>query len=234
MRQALVALALVPLAAACGGREAAPISPAPVATASSPPPTAAAASAPPTTAPPPACPSPQAAASVLVCPSKTRDVTLVQVLEADRARSARPTVVKKGDARERLAPRAPTKEDAAYLETAQAFVCAPHARAESIHVVEVRYGLARTYFDMNRWEESAALFDSIAREGSELAPYAAQLALESLNVLYGTFERADCAPTMRRWISDYLGTMCGGGPSDDRELCATLTKIRAELDARPR
>ena len=109
----------------------------------------------------------------------------------------------------------------------------PASRAP--HVAEVRYGLARTYFELQRWDEAAALFDAIARqEGNDVAPYAAQLALEAVNVLHAHLDRAECLPTLARWVADYQARMCGDRPVDDREYCATLAKIRAEIDTRGR
>ena len=50
----------------------------------------------------------------------------------------------------------------------------------------MKYARARTYFEAQHWEEAAVAFRDVALNHSdhESAPYAAQLWLEALNVLF--------------------------------------------------
>lgn len=102
--------------------------------------------------------------------------------------------------------------------------CAAHARR-----MECRYGVAREWFDLNRYERAAPLFLDIALDpgAGELAIYAAQLGLESLNVL-GTHAdppRPACFDAMLAVVPKLIDNLCTG-MSRDEETCAILERIR--------
>src|SRR5262249_39907401 len=84
-------------------------------------------------------------------------------------------------------------EQTAMVRAFDRYVCAikpaPNDKPAQEQLVEVKYARARTYFEAQHWEEAAVLFRQIALEHSdrEVGMYAAQLYLESANVLQRHF-----------------------------------------------
>ena len=136
---------------------------------------------------------------------------------------------KKDPAKTSVAPRALTPEEAAFVEEAHRFVCTQLPSAER---TEVQHALARTYFEAHHWDEAAALFHENAEiPGAETATYAAQLSLESLNVLGSHMNRPDCFTLLADWTNHYFDTFCGPSlrPANE-ETCVILGKIQVDLN----
>ncbi len=92
-------------------------------------------------------------------------------------------------------------------DTFHRYICAfPDAEEWSL----IAYRRARVYYEANQWAEAATLFEEVVRRstGDELAPFAATLALDSLNALGMVDEsrrpacRAAIASRVERWVED--------------------------------
>ncbi|MCS6899612.1 MAG: hypothetical protein RMJ98_08040 [Myxococcales bacterium] len=100
--------------------------------------------------------------------------------------------------------------------------------------VEVKYARARTYFEARHWEEAALGFRDIAMNHAdhESGIYAAQLYLESLNILGASSEnpRPGCFDEMAEAVPKFLSLYCEGGKaSKNQEQCTLLTKIQCDI-----
>jgi len=100
---------------------------------------------------------------------------------------------------------------------------------------EVKYARARTYFETQHWEEAALAFRDVALNNSdkEVGIYAAQLYLESLNVI-GTHSepaRPSCYDDMATDVPQFIKLYCEGGKAkENEEQCATLFKIQRDIE----
>lgn len=101
--------------------------------------------------------------------------------------------------------------------------------------VEVKYARARTYFETRRWEEAALGFRDVALNHSdkEVGIYAAQLYLESLNVL-GTHSqpaRPSCYEDMATDVPQFIKLYCEGAKrSENEEQCSVLFRIQRDIE----
>ncbi|NRA35628.1 MAG: hypothetical protein HRU17_20065 [Polyangiaceae bacterium] len=100
--------------------------------------------------------------------------------------------------------------------------------------VEVKYARARTYFEAQHWEEAAVAFRDIAINHSdqEASLFAAQLYLESLNVLGAKAEppRPTCFDDMAGDVPVFLKLFCEGSKfEDNKEQCELLTRIQCDI-----
>ena len=99
--------------------------------------------------------------------------------------------------------------------------------------VEVKYARARTYFEEHYWEESATGFKDIALNHSDhdSGIYAAQLYLESLNVLGATANRSSCYDEMGESVPQIIKLYCEGGKAaKNADQCNTLQKIQSDIE----
>jgi tetratricopeptide (TPR) repeat protein len=99
---------------------------------------------------------------------------------------------------------------------------------------EVKYARARTYFESHYWEEAAEGFKDIALNHADLDSgiYAAQLYLESLNILGGSSEqpRPACFDEMGEAVPKFLQLYCEGGKAaKNPDQCTMLTKIQCDI-----
>lgn len=100
---------------------------------------------------------------------------------------------------------------------------------------EVKYARARTYFESQHWEEAAEAFRDVALNHSdkEVGIYAAQLYLESLNVL-GTHSepaRPSCYDNMATDVPQFVKLYCEGGKAkENEEQCGILFKIQRDIE----
>jgi tetratricopeptide (TPR) repeat protein len=99
---------------------------------------------------------------------------------------------------------------------------------------EVKYARARTYFESHYWEEAAEAFKDIALNHPDLDSgiYAAQLYLESLNILGGSSEqpRPACFDEMGDAVPKFLALYCEGGKAaKNPDQCTMLTKIQCDI-----
>lgn len=101
-------------------------------------------------------------------------------------------------------------------------------------LVEVKYARARTFFEAQRWEEAALAFRDVAVNHSDrdVGIYAAQLYLESLNVLGSHSEppKPSCFEKMADDVPLFIQLYCQGDKfSKNEEQCTTLTKIQCDI-----
>ncbi|HEY2406370.1 MAG TPA: tetratricopeptide repeat protein [Polyangiaceae bacterium] len=100
--------------------------------------------------------------------------------------------------------------------------------------VEVKYARARTYYEAQHWEEAALAFKEVALEHSDkdAGIYAAQLYLESINVLGSRAEppRPGCFDDMATAVPQFLDLYCKGSKyEDNKEQCELLTRIKFDI-----
>ena len=100
--------------------------------------------------------------------------------------------------------------------------------------IECKYSVARAYFEAHHFPEAAVVFREVARSGSshELAVFAAQLYLESLNVLGSQAEppRPACYDVMVEDVPVLYASLCGSKPRPaDEEFCSVLTRIEMDI-----
>jgi TolA-binding protein len=101
-------------------------------------------------------------------------------------------------------------------------------------LVEVKYARCRLYFEAQHWEESAACFKEIAYDypDTDSAVYAAQLYLESINVLtfHGLPNRNSCIDDMITDVPKFIDIFCSGDKMQkNEEQCTILTKVQCDI-----
>jgi len=100
--------------------------------------------------------------------------------------------------------------------------------------VEVKYARARTYYEAQHWAEAAIAFRDIALNYSDkdAAVYAAQLYLESINVIGSKSEppRPACFDELTKDVPKFLTTFCSGDKyAQDKENCDLFTRIQCDI-----
>ena len=97
----------------------------------------------------------------------------------------------------------------------------------------MKYARARTYFEAQHWEEAAIGFRDIALNHSDrdVGIYAAQLYLESVNVLGAHFaqDRAASTTWRRTFRSSSSSTAAATRPTKNDEACTSLNKIQVDI-----
>jgi TolA-binding protein len=101
-------------------------------------------------------------------------------------------------------------------------------------LVEVKYFRARTFFELQRWEEAALAFKDVAfnHPDSDLAVPAAQLYLESINVLtwHGNPNRPACLDDMIADVPKFIDSFCSNGKdAKNADVCTTLIKVQCDI-----
>lgn len=129
-------------------------------------------------------------------------------------------------------PREFNAQENGMLRAFQRFVCFVQ---DSEELPQVKYRQARIYYEANHYEEAALLFKDIAwnhRDG-ELAEYAANLYLDSLNVLgtHSTPQRPACFDTLETDVEALKGFYCDTQEHRDRytELCRVVSTLRCDI-----
>jgi len=127
-----------------------------------------------------------------------------------------------------LEPRPFTSSEAQMIPMLQRYLCAAPTGTEE---AEARYRLARTYFQANHWDEAAVVFhDAAGAIRSDVGPYAAQLSLESLNVLGGHFQRPGCIDTLGERARQYHDAYCGPAMrAGNQEMCEILGQVLQDV-----
>jgi hypothetical protein len=97
----------------------------------------------------------------------------------------------------------------------------------------ITYRLARLYYDANAFRTAVVLFDEVARDplAGEVGPYAAQLALDALNVRLRQVDgdaRTDCLQRFGASVDAYAARYCAP-PIQDEDLCAILEQLRQQV-----
>jgi tetratricopeptide (TPR) repeat protein len=100
--------------------------------------------------------------------------------------------------------------------------------------IEVKYARARTYFEAQHWEEAALGFRDVAvtYPDKDVGIYAAQLYLESLNVLGTHTEppKPGCFDSMASDVPLFIKLYCEGANfQKNQEQCTSLTKIQCDI-----
>lgn len=101
--------------------------------------------------------------------------------------------------------------------------------------VEVKYARGRTYFESQHWEEAAIAFRDVAMNHAdkEVGIFAAQLYLESLNVMGNSYDppRPSCYDNMAEDVPKFIDLYCKGGKEkDNAEQCGMLIKIQRDIE----
>lgn len=121
----------------------------------------------------------------------------------------------------------PTEEG--MLNAFQRFVCYV---SDSEELPTIKYRRARIYYESNRFEEAAILFRDIAlnHRDSELAEYAANLYLDSLNALGTQWQRSQCINDISDNIEPMSNAYCSNQSSRDAhpDLCGVLDQLRCD------
>jgi hypothetical protein len=132
-------------------------------------------------------------------------------------------------------PKDLSREQTQMLRALDRYVCtvkpAAHDAAAQAQLVEVKYTRARTYFEAQHWEEAAAAFRDIALEHAGPDGLdAAQLYLESANVLARQLGKTSCEADMAADVPRLIQLQCSGGSGDQRaDGCNGLRRVQADL-----
>ncbi|MGO9839509.1 MAG: tetratricopeptide repeat protein [Polyangiaceae bacterium] len=101
-------------------------------------------------------------------------------------------------------------------------------------LAEVKYARCRLYFEAQHWEEAASCFKDIAfnNADNDAAVYAAQLYLESINVLtfHGSPNRSSCLDDMIVDVPKFLDLYCAGEKATkNEEICTIFAKVQCDI-----
>jgi tetratricopeptide (TPR) repeat protein len=101
--------------------------------------------------------------------------------------------------------------------------------------VEVKFARARTYFESRHWEEAALGFRDVAMSypDKEVGIFAAQLYLESLNVLGSNYDppRSACYEDISNDVPQFIKLYCEGAKrSQNEEQCTILFRIQRDIE----
>ena len=106
---------------------------------------------------------------------------------------------------------------------------------DSEDLATIKYREARIYYESNHYEEAAVLFRDIALNNtdSDLAEYAANLYLDSLNVMGAMREphRLSCILEIKDNIEPLFAAYCSTAEklADHETLCGTLQQLRCDV-----
>lgn len=126
-----------------------------------------------------------------------------------------------------------TSLEGGMLKAFQRYVCfVPNSE----DLATMKYRRARIYYEANRFEEAAVIFKDIAynHKDSELAEYAANLYLDSLNVLASMRQgdpRPQCYDQMATGVPDIYNLYCASAEAkaDHEGLCGPLEQLRCDI-----
>ncbi len=135
-----------------------------------------------------------------------------------------------------LQPKEMAPEQVAMVRAFDRYVCtikpAANDAAAQEQLVEVKYARARTYFEAQHWEEAAVAFRDIAMNHPthDSGTYAAQLYLESANVLNRHFGKPSCEEDMSSDVPRFLELYCGPDKAQkNADHCATFRGVQVDL-----
>ena len=138
--------------------------------------------------------------------------------------------------REKLKPKDMSENQKGMVQAFNRYICyinPPKSdNAGQEQLVEVKYARARTYFEAQHWEESAIGFRDIAMNNSDrdVGIYAAQLYLESVNVLGSHFTKTACFDDMEQDVPKFIELYCQGEKAaKNAEACTSLNKIQVDI-----
>jgi len=129
-------------------------------------------------------------------------------------------------------PREFSPQENGMINAFKRFICFVQ---DSEELPTVKYRLARIFYEANHYEEAAILFKDIAwnHRTTELAEYAANLYLDSLNVLgtNSTPARPACFDTLETDVEGLKGMYCDTQEHRDQygELCRVVSTIGCDI-----
>jgi len=144
----------------------------------------------------------------------------------------------KQESDDKYRPKEMSEAQRSMVQSFNRYVCYIHPDAKDAdgqkQLVEVKYARCRLYFEAQHWEEAAACFKGIAYDypDNDSAVYAAQLYLESLNVLtfHGLPNRSMCIDDMITDVPKFLDLFCSGDKAQKNEdTCTLLTKVQCDI-----
>ncbi|HVY48519.1 MAG TPA: hypothetical protein VHB21_21670 [Minicystis sp.] len=155
-----------------------------------------------------------------------------------------PAAAKKGEKTsnqkaKQLAPKPFTDAQKGMLTAFNRYVCyikpAASDKEANEQYVEVKYARGRTYFEAQHWEEAALAFRDVAMNHADkdVGIYAAQLYLESLNVMGSSVEptKPSCYDDMAADVPKFIELYCQGDKAKtNAEQCGTLIKIQRDIE----
>ena len=141
---------------------------------------------------------------------------------------------KKAAEAEKLKPKEMTDNQKGMVSAFNKYICyiKPADKAGQDQQVEVKYARARTYFEAQHWEEAAIGFRDIAlnHADNDSAKYAAQLYLESINVLGSHFSKTSCFDDMEQDVPKFIELFCTGDKAGKNpDECTSLNKIQVDI-----
>jgi tetratricopeptide (TPR) repeat protein len=144
----------------------------------------------------------------------------------------------KRESDDKYRPKDMTDAQKAMVGSFNRYVCYIHPDAKDAdgqkQLIEVKYARCRLYFEAQHWEEAGACFKEIAYDNpdSDSAVYAAQLYLESINVLtfHGSPNRNRCIDDMIVDVPKFLDIFCAGDKAAKNEdTCTILQKVQCDI-----
>ncbi len=138
----------------------------------------------------------------------------------------------------KLKPKDFTDQQKGMISAFNRYICYIHPGPQDAQgqeqLVEVKYARARTYFEAQHWEEAGAAFRDIALTNSDrdVGIYAAQLYLESVNVLgaHSQPPRPSCYDEMATDVPKFIELYCTPDKvKKNEEQCTLLTKIQVDI-----
>ena len=139
---------------------------------------------------------------------------------------------------EKLRPKPLTDNQKGMITAFNRYICyikpSPNDTAGQDKLVEVKYARARTYFEAQHWDQAAVAFRDIAMSNSnkEVGIYAAQLYLESVNVMgaHSQPPRPSCFDDMGADVPKFVDLYCtGANAAKNSEQCTSLAKIQCDI-----
>lgn len=184
----------------------------------------------------------EAAYAAVLCYQKMYD-KLHQGDEARKGKGLGPTGASKEDQTakgewEKFKPKELTELQQGMIMAFNRYVCfitPPKGDAEKEEqYVEVKFARARTYFEAQHWEEAALGFRDVAihHADKDAGIYAAQLYLESMNVLGSRAEppRPSCFSDMGKDVPIFIELYCNAAKAEDnKEQCEILNRIQFDI-----
>lgn len=132
----------------------------------------------------------------------------------------------------RFAPKELSPLEDGMLKAYQRYICYVQ---DGDDLAQIKYRRGRIFYESNRFEEAAVLFKDIAfnHQDSDLAVFAANLYLDSLNVLgsYREPSRPACYDEMNDAIEPMHNMYCSSDEdrADNDSLCQVLEQLRCDL-----
>ncbi len=142
-------------------------------------------------------------------------------------------------------PKDMTEQQKGMISAFNKYICYIHPAASDQQgqeqLVEVKFARARTYFEAQHWEESAAAFLDVATNNSDrdVGIYAAQLYLESVNVLAShdtavtsqpPNKRLGCYDDMAADVPKFIELYCSADKiKKNEEQCGILNRIQVDI-----